>query len=45
MSVTFFLAVLLALGFGVVGIVGFFGWRERMRRDDDGPARWSVGRG
>jgi hypothetical protein len=44
MSVTFSLAVLLAPGFGVVGIVGFFGLRERMRRDDDEPARWSVGR-
>jgi hypothetical protein len=31
MSVITFLGVLLAFGFFVVGLVGFLGWRSRMR--------------
>jgi hypothetical protein len=30
-SVVSVLLALLALGFGVVGLIGFFGWRRRMR--------------
>ena len=30
-SVTFLLLMILALGFGAVGLVGFLGWRARMR--------------
>ena len=42
MSVTSLLAALLAFGFVVVGLVGFLGWRARMRDDQDWQARASL---
>ena len=44
MSVISFLGTLLTLGFVVVGLVGFLGWRARMRQDDHRRARWSLRR-
>ena len=44
MSVISFLAVLLAIGFVVVGLVGFFGWRARMRHGGNQPVQWTLWR-
>jgi hypothetical protein len=44
MAVLSFLVVVLTLGFVGVGFVGFFGWRARMRSDEDGLEGWAAGR-
>jgi len=43
MSVSAFFGAVLALGFMAVGMIGFLGWRARMRQGDL-RARWSLRR-
>jgi hypothetical protein len=40
MSVVTTLSFVLVVGFIATGLVGFFGWRQRMRENDLEGARW-----